>query len=392
MKLKFAALLTIVAIGLHFYLTAHYYQVHLGIATGDSVCNVSSTFNCDSVSASQYAQIFGIPVAAFGLAANGVLLLLFVGLLIGWTSDYNKLARLTYRFSAGILLASFIMAIVSIAFVKIYCLFCMAVYVVSIAVFALLRADLEPQDRNPFADLSTRELVPLAVCSILVLVVGFGFNRSLVANYGAERLETVIRDSTADYAASPTLTFDDSTASIVFGNPNGTFVITEFADFRCSHCRQAHYTLKNFISTRPDVTLKFFNWPLDGACNSAIKQASDGLSCLLAKAAHCAETTAQRGAAMHSAIFDDQLGFSQVSSSEEMYKKLETKLTELSIPIDSWKSCTQNPETDSFIRNQAELGQKLGVMGTPSLFINKRRAERANILKVLEGIYSQSKR
>ncbi|MEK6555784.1 MAG: vitamin K epoxide reductase family protein, partial [Bdellovibrionota bacterium] len=79
MKLKIAILLTLIAVGLHAYLTLHYYDLNYGSTSGESVCNVSEKFNCDSVSMSQYSTLLGAPLALWGAATNIILLVLLVG-------------------------------------------------------------------------------------------------------------------------------------------------------------------------------------------------------------------------------------------------------------------------------------------------------------------------
>ena len=60
------------------YLTLQHFQVKLGLASGPSICNINSTFNCDVVAASTYSSLFHIPVAVFGAVSHLIFMLILV--------------------------------------------------------------------------------------------------------------------------------------------------------------------------------------------------------------------------------------------------------------------------------------------------------------------------
>jgi uncharacterized membrane protein len=87
MKLKLALLFTLIAIGIHIYLGMHHYALQFGAVESEAICNVSAKFDCDSVAASPFSVLFGIPIALWGAAANMILALLLIGWIIGWVSE-----------------------------------------------------------------------------------------------------------------------------------------------------------------------------------------------------------------------------------------------------------------------------------------------------------------
>jgi uncharacterized membrane protein len=76
MKLKIALLLTLVAIGIHTYLTLHYYDLNYGAGSADSICNINAKLNCDAVAASSYSTFLKTPLALWGAVTNTMLLIL----------------------------------------------------------------------------------------------------------------------------------------------------------------------------------------------------------------------------------------------------------------------------------------------------------------------------
>ena len=127
---------TAAAILLHGYLTHRHFEVTLGQITGSSLCNISSTFNCDTVAASSYSSFLGIPLALWGLVTNLMLFLMAFSVRATWTGSPSALSRWTVRLSSGVFLASIVMAFISVTQLKIYCPFCIVTYFLSVLTFA----------------------------------------------------------------------------------------------------------------------------------------------------------------------------------------------------------------------------------------------------------------
>ena len=389
MKLRLAFALVAVAIGLHFYLTNHYYELSMGVSSSDSVCNVSESFNCDTTSASKFATLLGIPIAAWGAATNGILLILIFGWMLRWTDDLAQLSRYTYYLSGFTAVVSIVMGIISSVVLGAFCLFCMGTYLVSWLVFGLLHFSLEEDDRK-FTDHLTAMFGPAKIYAGFLLaipVAAFLMNAGVSKKYGAGELEKYIRASLADWRSSPSV--DLSVApSMVKGasDADAKFVISEFADFRCGHCKHASPSLNAFVSARKeDVQLRFYNFPLDKSCNDAIG-GGDGVSCLLAKAVTCAEKMAQKGWQVHDSIFEEQTAF-QGMSLPKASERIGEIATSLSINVDEIRDCMVSDEVNELVKAQAQAGKDAGVRGTPSIYVNGRRLPRGQAIPVLQRAY-----
>ena len=126
---------SLVGLGIHIYLTYHHYQIKLGLSLGSSLCNVTEKVSCDLTAASPYSEVFGIPVAVFGILFHATLALFALLALSGLTQRVEFLIKSLFLMSAGSLFVSLIMGAISWIVLKVYCPFCMAAYALSILLF-----------------------------------------------------------------------------------------------------------------------------------------------------------------------------------------------------------------------------------------------------------------
>ncbi|MGE0764711.1 MAG: vitamin K epoxide reductase family protein [Bdellovibrionales bacterium] len=373
---------------LHGYLTAHYYPLQLGFGGAPSLCSVGAKFDCDAVSASPYAAIFGIPVAAFGAVYN---LILFVMVLFNWLGlrgDSARNWREPFWMSIGSVAATLIMGTITLTKLSSACLFCIGAYVLSLIAFgALLLAQSESPWKFLGSDLRawfTEQksfLLWLAAVPIGAGLVHIG----MMQNYGAEELSRVVKGSINDWQTGPSVTWT-ATPSLTKGASveNAKLTLTEFADFRCGHCKHAAPSLKAFVNANPDVRLVFYSFPLDSTCNPALKH-GDGISCHLAKLVICAAQQ-DRGWQAHDQIFENQEKFQALSTPETINTELKSRMTEQNLDWAAMNTCLKDPATEANLRAQAEQGVAAKVMGTPSIYANGKKLEKAQLLPVLSAL------
>jgi protein-disulfide isomerase/uncharacterized membrane protein len=381
-----------VAIGFHLYLAEHYYDLSFGQISEQSSCNINSKFNCDAVSASSFSSLLGVPIALWGAITNLVFFSIALLWFLGWSNDLARIRTFTLWLSGFIAAVSVVMGSISTVLIGTFCLYCIGTYVISFVAFALVLTTKEPGQREPLTYL--KELFgPARSYLIFILAIplaGFFFHRSYISKVGAADLPVIVKSSLAEWQTNPIVDLSTAKASIVSGPDDSKMVITEFADFRCGHCKQASQTLKAFLSSRPDVQMRFFNFPLDGACNEAI-QRSDGISCWLAKATFCAETKGQAGQIVHDAIFAKQEEINKNTNLEFAKDAIRNTLEALNVPAAELNDCIASPETDTAIRAQAKAGRDAGISGTPTFFVNGRKLSRGQLLPVLEAVYKATR-
>ena len=70
------------------------------------------------------------------------------------------------------------------------------------------------------------------------------------------------------------------------GQADAVVTVIEFSDFECGHCANAYRSLKQVLPYyQKDVQVRFHHFPLDAACNPAVKHSVHQYACLAAMAA-----------------------------------------------------------------------------------------------------------
>ncbi|MBX2986547.1 MAG: thioredoxin domain-containing protein [Bdellovibrionaceae bacterium] len=388
--LMLALIFTLIAVGLHFYLAQQHYGLKFGGATGPSVCNINSQFNCDAVAASSYSTVFGVPVAVFGAVANLVLAFLLLVSWLGWTEDREAAARHSLWLAILIFLASVVMGFISFTMMHTYCLFCLAAYVLSI--LTLLCAWMGAGGLGPFMDdvkALFQERKWILGLFIAVPVLAFVSHVSTTKNLGGANLEPIVRDSLSRWSNAATTAEFDHSRGLEMSNPDGAkMTIVEFADFRCSHCRHAYPTLHAFANAHPDVKFVFKYFPLDGTCNPApaLGGRGDGISCLMASIVQCEQKTRQQGWEAHHYFFDNQESLVRIPAPDEVMKRY---CDDQKADCEALKACVESGEIRDLVRASAMEGVTAGVQGTPSVFVNGKNLPNGQLIPVLEGAYRQ---
>jgi protein-disulfide isomerase len=151
------------------------------------------------------------------------------------------------------------------------------------------------------------------------------------------------------------------------GSDEAPIVIHEFVDFECPACAMASRALKDLKTEFPSaVLLVFRNYPLDKSCNDNIKKDFHKNSCALAQLARCAGRKGKFWE-FHDLAFNGQKSASLEKASEWA---LSVGLSQFEI-----NNCLQDDAVLAKIRDDISQGDKLGVEGTPAIFVNGKKFE-----------------
>lgn len=385
-KLIFVGFLSAIsAIALHAYLTLKFYSLKFGLDSS-SVCNINERFNCDVASSSQFADIFGIPIAMLGAFTNLAIVILMLNFFVS-SKEGKRAFYFGYLLSGFTVVVSIVMAIISASFLSSWCPFCIGAYALSIITFLCLHFTKEP-GFSFSADLSQlfKENKGTLYILIAIPVVGLLVNWRVNKMYSSDRMDLYIADSINSWNTKAPATFDTA-RGIVKGEENSPFVIVEFADYLCPHCKHANPPIKTFISTYGKAKLIFKPYPLDGTCNgsAALKGYGDGIRCRLAYASYCAEKLYKEGFRYHDYIFDKQEFFHGVSKIEDVDKEI------CSIDqsrCDQMKECMSSEDATNWVKTAAKEGEDAGISGTPTIFVNGKKLDGGQNFMVLKALYS----
>lgn len=170
--------------------------------------------------------------------------------------------------------------------------------------------------------------------------------------------ETITTTPKVDYTSFKTAVTKDTHWTM--GNPNAKVKIEEFSDFQCPFCER-FYTqsydqiIKNYVATGK-VYYVFYNYPLD-----IHPQAGKA-----GEAALCAGDQ-NKYWEMHDLLFANQNFWSFQDNHLQTYELLAQGLN---LNMDTYKNCVSTGKYANVIKKDTSLGEKKGVSGTPTFFIN----------------------
>ncbi len=374
---------TIAAIATHVYLTKHHFEFKYGQGSEGGICNVSSTVNCDTTTASSYSEVLGIPVAIFGGLVNFAFLLF----LICWRFPLVKpetqraLGGPLKVMALGIFVVSVVMGFISYFMLHTVCPACTTAYVLSLL---MLIGTWIMVGKTPMFSALDLKLYPITALTILAFA--FFINKNSLSSYNAEEIQEMVMLQYEQWANTPEKSVVPAEPLVKNADASAKMKIVEFADFLCGHCANAYPIIKQFLAKRPDVQFSFQAWPLDGACNSAIPHA-EGTRCMLARISQCA---GRQGVPwkVQTWIFENQ---PNLMSQDQVKSQLKDKAEALGLNYDEVMTCQASEEIREIIRDQAQVGTDLNISGTPSLFINGKKVPAGFSVPLLDKIYRELK-
>ncbi|HJS72886.1 MAG TPA: thioredoxin domain-containing protein [Vicinamibacteria bacterium] len=158
-----------------------------------------------------------------------------------------------------------------------------------------------------------------------------------------------------------------SSGDFSLGPTEAAVTVVEFSDFECPYCRRGAKTVQEVLATHPgDVRLVFKNFPIDMACHEELQQQLHPFACKAALFAHCA---GQSNPTQFWRAHD--LLFAAGELSDDVMRRI---LVELSLPGAEMDRCMGSQQALRKVKEDIAMARGLGVTGTPTFFINGRRA------------------
>ena len=166
---------------------------------------------------------------------------------------------------------------------------------------------------------------------------------------------------------------DDNDAQL--GPPDASVTLVVFSDFQCPWCQSFADELYHLIDHFPDrLAVAFKHYPLGTACNPDVTRDTHPRACAAALAAEAAR---QQGEFWS---FHDRLFASDLDATENVLFGI---ANELGLDLDRFEADRTAQTARAKVKADIEEGTRLGVDGTPTVFLNGRRAKRIS-LPVLE--------
>ena len=372
---------TIAAIGTHVYLTNHHYNFKYGQVAAESVCNISSTVNCNRTTASPYSEVWGVPISILGGLTN----LFFLFLLLVWRFPLAKpetqksLVGPIRLMALGIFGTSVVMGILSYVVLHTICPACSGAYVLSLV--SLVTAWMMTEKTTLF---SVSHLKIYAGMAVFVLAFGKFIHHDTLKGYGGQERLEIMQLQLDEWKKAPEKNFTPIEPLTMNASKGAKMKIVEFADFLCGHCAMAYPVIHEFVKAHPDVEFSFQAWPLDGECNKAIGH-SEGTRCMLARVSHCAGKQEVPWKTQEW-IFKNQRN---LMSKDLVEKGIADQAAIIGFNKDEMMACVNSDEAREAIRGQANVGTDLNIRGTPSLYINGKKVPSGFSIPLLEMIYQE---
>lgn len=158
----------------------------------------------------------------------------------------------------------------------------------------------------------------------------------------------------ARFSNAPRSPIDIENAPIL-GEKNAAVTLVVFSDFQCPHCAIAATTLKTIVEeSNGRVRLAFRNFPLS-------RQKASMYLAVTGLAAHRQD----KFWLLHDVLYENRTRLDP--------DVIETLAKGVGMDVDQFQEDLLDPALEAQVRSDQETGVKLGVRGTPVIFINGRR-------------------
>ncbi|MEM3030927.1 MAG: thioredoxin domain-containing protein [Candidatus Micrarchaeia archaeon] len=159
------------------------------------------------------------------------------------------------------------------------------------------------------------------------------------------------------------------------GNPNASILIVEYSDFECPFCGLAAESAKSMLASHGQrVRFIYKHFPLNGNCNPALQSAGHARACAAAEAAECA---GQQGRfwEYHDLLFAENIAAQKTLRAPDFSDAgLRALASSLGLDASLFDACLSSHNTLPKVRSDAAEGSRLSVQGTPTFFVNGKRA------------------
>jgi uncharacterized membrane protein/protein-disulfide isomerase len=364
--------------GLAVSLTSLYVHYQMLVQPGYvSFCDVNPTVSCQQAYLSRYGSFWGVPVALYGAIWFAfVLVLAFVGA-VGPESVRESMPAYLFATATVGLAVTLYMAYAAFVVLKAVCVLCLATYVAVIGLFIVsgLSKSMPPMTTLPrrvFTDVRALLARPAVLSVVIVFLAGAA---SAIAFFPDEAvLRTQAAAQRAEQQAAQPVTADqkseferfwDSQPRMTLPVPadGAAVLIVKFTDLQCPLCGIMFFELRPVLSKYQAqfpgaVKMVVKDYPLQPECNSSLVRPLHTAACDAAVAVRLARQR-NKGESLEEYFYGHQSTMSPASVRDAAFAIAGVQDLDL-----------QYPRVIGEVKADVGLGQKLGVNGTPTFFIN----------------------
>lgn len=354
------------------YLLWHHTQVQLGLEESSSFCSFGKVSNCDVVNASRFSEVGGVPLAALGVAYFGVLLILGFFFPVKQTGFRLSLKLMTGLATLALVFDLFLLIQIQWLTLRSFCLLCILTYFANlghlVGSILLLKSPVSPKGGKTKSKKEGLRWGVALFCILIFTGISLALPSFIVSqdkNY--EKNKIAIQDFLEQWDQIESQEIPTSPLDGSWGNKDASTQIVIFSDFQCPFCRKTAFQFHTLLPSFQDkVFVVFKHFPLNPSCNPAVEHNMHPYACSLAQLAVCAAKK-ERFGEFHDAVFlkmkDDDF-----SQGWDLLRKEVSGVFKGS----EMDECLNSQEARNQVISDVDLGLRLGIEGTPAVFINGR--------------------
>ena len=354
-----------------------------GEAGGSDICSEMFGAGCDATLMDDGSWVLGIPLAGWGVVYY-VTLAAFLIMALTLRDAFSPQAMLAAMLVALAGLGNSIVLAVSIVTgTSHFCPLCMVVHAINLLLVPALFWASQKRFGELISDLvgalayavgrsaerpveAAWHVLGLVTVALVALVAYQWIYVQVTVRKSPDIEQQRPDDILAEYEGQTRNEIPLQADEIVLGPEDAAVTLVVFSDFQCPHCGRLAETIAGLHKQFADqLQIVFKHYPLSNTCNSNLSREFHPQACDLAWAAEAAQRQG-RFWAFHDAVFSAKKREFDDAAIEQLAKSSGLDMAQFAA---DWHS----PEVKQSVAEDIETGQKLGVRGTPTGFLNGRR-------------------
>ena len=367
---------------------------HSGNCTSTFGCTINGVDGCSELGSSKYSKI-NFPFASIPIAILGFFYYSLIGLLL---FNLNKIKEVFYNSTLSLLTSLVVFGFIFDLFLAYRnffvlttpCLLCVYTYICQILLLGIiLWLYFDPdtahhRSSKNHLNASIVELIKVNKISfiasiVLASFVFFIFHIYLSSKSNADKLvqnpnsnlnilpKSEVNQVLKEFRSLKKIEIAYESIKTYEGDESAYIIIQDWYDFRCPHCRHLSELLQEAMIRWPGrIKLIYRQFPLDGTCNSAVKQKQvDGASCKAALASICSSKDNESFVKMYHGLFNFQITQTHIDNIT-----LAKLVSEVGGSWNQIESCMNSPSTYALLHKDLQEGEKINLSATPTVTIN----------------------
>lgn len=337
-------------------------------------CTSTGAVNCDVVNTSEYSEVLGVPIAAWGFATY----LLLAGLVGRALRGDRRGLPIVLAAGVGATLYSVFLYYISKTQLHYVCAWCLRLYGINAATVVLALVARAWRGGMPPA----RVLAGSAIAFLALSAVAIGGDRAYrhhlmggaraieLPRGGSQPVEMEVDPAGSAPSRRWTVKTEDGNEAPLEVKPDDPWrgerdakvTVVEFLDLECGYCKRTAAELEKLYPAYKDKVLFVEKlYPMNPDCNKGVSHRLHRHACEAARAAVCAREQGR------------YWRFSQITFKNQHALEpadLRMYADRAGLDLSRYDACMRSPESKRAVLDDAAQGASLDIHGTPRIFID----------------------